>query len=188
MVIHLIARRIGTIQIIGHHQQLQAHIRRDFHIWYVSCPFVFFIIIKILADFFQKHTTVRIRMYQLRSRTIAARRQTAIACKGVMDELTLCQGKYSGQKRLLKSYLHKTDHSALGPSHSYLSLIERTKDLGLTRRIKHCLDGFRMVCTIATHDEFKAVGRYEGNMRRGLGNHNCGVSRGDELLIAMRRG
>lgn len=55
--------------------------------------------------------------------------------------------------------------------------IGRTKDLGLTRRIKHYLNSFRMVCTIATHDEFKAVGRYEGNMRRGLGDHNCGVSR-----------
>lgn len=57
-------------------------------------------------------------------------------------------------------------HSALGPFPSFfVFLIERTKDLGLTRRIQHCLDGFRMVCTVATHDEFKAVGRYESNIR-----------------------
>lgn len=82
-----------------------------------------------------------------------------------MDKLTLCQGKCSGQKRLLKSCLDKTDHSALGPSFSSVSLIERRMYLGFTRRIKHCLDSFRMVCTVAMDDEFKAVGRYEGNMR-----------------------
>ena len=39
------------------------------------------------------------------------------------------------------------------------------KGLGPTRRIEHCLDGFRMVCAFATHDEFKAVGRDERNIR-----------------------
>lgn len=85
--------------------------------------------------------------------------------QGGMNELTLCQGKCNGQKRLLKSCLDKTDHSALGPPFSSVSLIERTIDLGFTRRIKHCLDSFRMVCTVAMHDEFKAVGRDEGDMR-----------------------
>ena len=85
--------------------------------------------------------------------------------QGGMDELTLCQGKCSGQKRLLKSCLDKRDHLALGPPFSSVSLIERTKDLEFTRRIKHCLDSFRMVCTVAMHDKFKAVGRYEGDMR-----------------------
>ena len=41
----------------------------------------------------------------------------------------------------------------------------KDKGLGPTRRIEHCLDSFRMVCAVTTHDEFKPVGRDEGDMR-----------------------
>lgn len=53
---------------------------------------------------------------------------------------------------------------SLRPFICFFVFDSQNKGLGPTRRIKHGLDSFRMVCTVTTHDEFKPVGRNESDM------------------------
>lgn len=41
----------SSVQIIGGHQELQAQLRRDIHIWDVGLVLVFLVVEEVFADF-----------------------------------------------------------------------------------------------------------------------------------------
>lgn len=47
-----------TIQIISGHEQLQAKLRRNIHVWNIFCVLVLFIVVKVLADLFEHDAAI----------------------------------------------------------------------------------------------------------------------------------